>query len=343
MKHDIMWWIQELHKQKRTILRKNSDIRLYTDASLEGWGAVCEGVHIGGRWSDTERQFHINSLELKAILFGLKSFTIQFKDKSVLVFSDNSTAVCYITNMGGIKSEECNLIAVQIWNWCIENNIWLTCSHIAGSLNCEADIASRSFNDKLEWKLHSKIFANICNIWGKPDIDLFATRLNAQTSCYCSWKPDPEAQFIDAFSCNWNTWNCVYLFPPFSLLGRCIQKVRQDQATGIVIAPLWPTQTWFPRLMEILVDIPIIILKRHKLLQLPYQDKEHPLWKKLKLIVCKVSGKVLENKVFQNSLPTYLCVPGKEEQRNSTRYSYQDGFATVVKGKSINFLQMWHK
>ncbi|KAH3886097.1 hypothetical protein DPMN_010098 [Dreissena polymorpha] len=41
-------------------------------------------------------------------------------------------------------------------------------------------------------------------------------------------------------------------------------------------------------------------------------DKEHPLWKKLKLIVCKVSGKVLENKVFQNSLPTYVFL----EKRN---------------------------
>ncbi|KAH3795580.1 hypothetical protein DPMN_149134 [Dreissena polymorpha] len=48
-------------------------------------------------------------------------------------------------------------------------------------------------------------------------------------------------------------------------------------------------------------------LERNKLLQRPYQDTEHPLWKQLKLIVYKVSGKVL--KKTRNSLPTYLCVP----------------------------------
>ena len=34
---------------------------------------------------------------------------------------------------------------------------------------------------------------------GNPSIDLFASRLNHQVSCYVSWKPDPGAAFIDAF------------------------------------------------------------------------------------------------------------------------------------------------
>ena len=34
-----------------------------------------------------------------------------------------------------------------------------------------------------------------------------------------------------------------YAFPPFSLLPRCLKKIKQDHATGIIIVPLWPTQT----------------------------------------------------------------------------------------------------
>jgi hypothetical protein len=34
-----------------------------------------------------------------------------------------------------------------------------------------------------------------------------------------------------------------------------------EKAKGIVIAPLWPTQPWFTRLMELLIDNPIIIPK----------------------------------------------------------------------------------
>ncbi|KAJ8038859.1 hypothetical protein HOLleu_16414 [Holothuria leucospilota] len=47
-----------------------------------------------------------------------------------------------------------------------------------------------------------------------------------------------------------------YAFPPFSLIGKSLQKVEQDQATGIFIAPLWATQTWFVKLMELLIDQP---------------------------------------------------------------------------------------
>ena len=34
-----------------------------------------------------------------------------------------------------------------------------------------------------------------------------------------------------------------------------------EKAKGIVIAPLWPTQPWFTRLMELLIDNPIIMPK----------------------------------------------------------------------------------
>ena len=53
--------------------------------------------------------------------------------------TDNSTAVAYINNMGGSKSNDCNEISRQVWLWCINEGIWLTCSHIPGILNTEAD------------------------------------------------------------------------------------------------------------------------------------------------------------------------------------------------------------
>ena len=52
---------------------------------------------------------------------------------------------------------------------------------------------------------------------------------------------------------NWGGYK-FYAFPPFSLLPKCLQKIRQDRAHGILIAPLWPTQTWFPLLLQYLCD-----------------------------------------------------------------------------------------
>ena len=158
------------------------------------------------------------------------------------------------------KSEDCNLISKQIWLWCIENNIWLSCSHIAGKVNVEADKKSRVFNDNLEWQLNTKIFEKIVAKWGRPEVDMFASRLNYQVKNFCSWKADPCSSYVDAFTVNWSSFKLIYMFPPFSLLGSCIQKIRMEQASAVLIAPLWQTQPWFTRLMQLLIDQPMLIV-----------------------------------------------------------------------------------
>ena len=45
-----------------------------------------------------------------------------------------------------------------------------------------------------------------------------------------------------------------YACPPFSVIPAVLQKVREEQAEGIVIAPVWTTQAWFPRLMCLLAN-----------------------------------------------------------------------------------------
>ena len=49
-------------------------------------------------------------------------------------------------------------------------------------------------------------------MFGNPTIDLFASRINYQIDRYISWKLDPKALAIDAFSINWNT-EFYYIFP----------------------------------------------------------------------------------------------------------------------------------
>ena len=157
---------------------------------------------------------------------------------------DNTTAVSYINEMGGCKSLECNAIAKMIWSWAITKGIWLSASHISGSVNVDADNLSRNLNLNLEWMLSASTFQKIITVYGQPDIDLFVSRLNAQLEDYISWKPDPRARFIDAFTIDWSCF-FFYAFPPFCMVSRCVQKIIQDQATGILVVPLWTTQPFF--------------------------------------------------------------------------------------------------
>lgn len=43
-----------------------------------------------------------------------------------------------------------------------------------------------------------------------------------------------------------------YAFPPFSLILKCLHKIKTDRATGILVFPYWPSQPWFPLLDSLL-------------------------------------------------------------------------------------------
>ena len=137
---------------------------LTTDASLEGWGAVYGNESTGGRWSDVEKTDHINVLELKAVLFGLKAYFKNIQNVEILIRSDNTTTVSYINRMGGSKSSECESVAKEIWKFCEYNDLWINATHIPGVNNEHADFLSRNFTDNTEWSLNQHIFNKICEM-----------------------------------------------------------------------------------------------------------------------------------------------------------------------------------
>ena len=199
---DIQWWISNAHLSKKVINHGGIDFTMSTDASLLGWGASLENTTAGGRWSNVEREHHINYLELKAVLLGLQSLCNRVSKCHIKVLTDNTTAVAYLRNMGGTRSLLCNDMAREIWLWCKEKQIWLSVSHIPGADNVLVDKASWVFDDTTEWKLEATIYEKITDRWGRPDIDMFASRLNYQTLPYVSWGPDPQAMAVDAFTLN---------------------------------------------------------------------------------------------------------------------------------------------
>ena len=131
--------------------------------------------------------------------------------------------VTCIKKMGSISSPLCNELAKSIWTWAIRKQIWLSSAHIPGVQNVQADHASRNFNDNIEFMLQPSVSASIMDIWGKPDIDMFASRLKKQLDRFVSRKNDPEAESINVFSL---IWSGIYFYalPPFSLILRMLSK-----------------------------------------------------------------------------------------------------------------------
>ena len=249
-RQDLVWWLHNLPFQQKLIKVSPPTTTIFCDASTQGWGSSYENERTGGRWSFQENELHINVLELKAVELGLKSLCYDLFDCGICIMSDNTTAVAYLHNGGGTKSKLCNDLAKSIWSWCEKKNIWFIVGHIPGTENVVADYESRHFSENTEWKLHPSIFANICEQFGEPDVDLFASRNNCQVAKYVSWSPDPHAFAVNAFHLPWSQFKLSYAFPPFRLLNRTLQKAQHERAKIIIVAPDWLAQPWLTPLQK---------------------------------------------------------------------------------------------
>lgn len=338
MRLDLDWWIENLPTASRKISHGTPRKVIVSDASKTGWGATCAGMKIGGRWTSEESSHHINYLELLAIFYALKSFCKHDQNIHVQVRTDNTCALSYVNKFGGIKSETCNILAKNLWQWAIVKDIWVSAAYIPGSEN-DADYESRTYNDNVEWMLDRFVAQKLFSLWDSPEIDMFASRLNSQLSRFVSWKPDPEAEFIDAFAMNWSDLY-FYAFPPFSLIPRLLVKLREEESECILIAPIWLTQSWFTTVMEHLIQDPYILPVHERLLTIPGTQKVHPLHRKLTLMVCRLSGKHYKVKTFQKELQTSSCVLGDLVPRNSTPCILKNGLRIVVKEKLVSFKQI---
>ena len=207
--------------------------------------------------------------------------------------------------------------------------------------NILADTASRQFRDDLEWKLNPTIFSKIITVFPKPDVDLFASRLNRQLLPYVSWRADPASVHTDAFTLDWSTYDCFYAFPPFSIINKVLTKIEHDEAIGILIAPLWHTQSWFPTMLKLLVRNPIILPFQQDLLSLPFSNRLHPLRDRLRLMACSLSGRRSDSKVYRDQLPKLSSHHGGLAQRSATSRHSTDGFSSALGRKLIRFDQLW--
>ena len=113
-KTEVAWWRDNIYTSYRNLEERPITDVVYTDASSHGWGTIYKKQEINGGWANKETLQSINTLELLAIKFAIKSFFKEYKDGHIRIISDNVTAVPYINNMGECKSPCCNKMAYDV-------------------------------------------------------------------------------------------------------------------------------------------------------------------------------------------------------------------------------------
>ena len=342
-KAEIDWWLVHLGTVNgRPLPVPLPELIIQTDASSSvGWGAVCGQQHAHGQWTAQERSLHINCLELRAAFFGLRCFASNLSSVHIVIQLDNQSAMYAINKMASNTSQNLNWEAQQLWHWCMRRKITVRAEYLPGALNTEADFWSR-LRETTEWTLHRDVFLEVCHqIPTTLEVDLFASRTTTQLPAYVSWHPDPYAFAVDAFSIPWTNLN-GYAFPPFCLISRCLRKIIREEVHFILlIAPMWRGAHWFPLLLDLCIDYPLM-LPQHPQLLLGSEGQRHPLLqsRQLRLVAWRLSGKPGLAYQFRRQCPESWRLHADSPPTAITTLLGQSGLAGVCNGSLIPFLHL---
>ncbi|KAL0148340.1 hypothetical protein M9458_056320 [Cirrhinus mrigala] len=220
--------------QCRRLFSPPEHLVVYTDASSTGWGAVCNGKAASGSWTGPRLQWHINCLELLAVLLALRRFRPTLRHNHVLVRTDSTATVAYINRQGGLRSRRMSQLARHLLLW---SQTWLKslrAVHIPGELNRAADQLSRQSTHPGEWRLHPETVQLIWSHFGEAQIDLFASPESSHCQLFYSLNEAPTLG-RDALAHSWP--------PGPNLLAQTLCKIREDEEQVLLVAPYWPTRT----------------------------------------------------------------------------------------------------
>ncbi len=207
------------------------------------------GQAASGLWTGPRLLWHINCLELWAVHLALRKFRPLLLGKHVLVRTDNTAAVSYINRLGGIRSHRMSQLARHLLLWSHTQFKSLRAVHIPGQLNRAADVLSRQLTFPGEWRLHPETIRLIWSRFGEAQVDLFASPESSHCQLYFSLTEGPLG--TDALAHSWPRALRKYAFPPVSLLAQTLCKLREDEEQVLLVAPHWPTRTWFPELISL--------------------------------------------------------------------------------------------
>ncbi len=230
-------------------------------------------------WTGPQLHWHINCLELLAVHLALNRLKRRLRGEHVLVRTDNTATVAYINRQGGLRSRRMSQLARHLLLWSRKHLRSLRAIHIPGLLNRTADELSRAALPG-EWRLHPQTVQLIWRRFGLAQVDLFAS---LETShCQLFYSLTDGTLGTDALAHSWPRGLRKYAFPPVSLLAQTLCKVREEEEQILLVAPYWPTRTWFPELMLLVTAPPWQIPLRRDLLTQRRGTLWHPhpdLWK----------------------------------------------------------------
>ena len=153
-------------------------------------GCLYPGLGIADVWTCSDRRFHINVLELKAVILALHH-CLGCSITGPSYFDRYRQYHCGLHQQTGrdlfprpVAAGSRSVLWLQTWD------ITLRARHIPGCLSVIADRLSWPKQPiTTEWSLHPKVMNLIFRLWGTPVVDMFATVHNTHLPQFLSPVP----------------------------------------------------------------------------------------------------------------------------------------------------------
>ena len=248
---------------------------IYTDASLEGWGATGSSGEdcIWGTFPDQFQDFHINLKECVAATKAIQTYDI--RNTTLHINTDSTTLYWYIRHWGG-RSQKMNLVVRQLWEICQERSVHIIPHFVPSAANL-ADQPSRWNPGRLtETSLHPGVM-DVALKWAHahglvPKWDWMASEGNAQ---FPRWISEEQ----DWFSIDLNHISPGWLNPPHRLIPHVLNRWYQFSplAKALVVFPWKPNSAWWSMFLQMCMS-PLLLVQNSWDLFLDMEGHPVPRW-----------------------------------------------------------------
>ena len=168
VKEDLHVWLTFLKSfNGKSIFLDNyishaEDVQLFTDASGKiGYGAICKSEWFNGLWSTWWLEQTITLKELYPIVLAVELWGHKLANKRFHIRTDNK-ALVQVINKQTSKEPLVMILVRRLVLHCLKHNVFITASHIPGTINSTADALSRFQMERF------KILAPHARSWATP-------------------------------------------------------------------------------------------------------------------------------------------------------------------------------
>ncbi len=247
---------------------------VYTDSYAKGWGATFNGLAVSGVWTGPQLHWHINCLELLAVHLALNRLKRRLRGEHVLV---RDRCVHQLTRWSTLPSH----VATRPPPPPLESEASEVASRHSYSGLAQPD-SRRAVTSCAPRRVETPSPDGPADLrrFGLAQVDLFASLETLH--CQLFYSLSEETLGTDALAHSWPRGLRKYAFPPVSLVAQTLCKVREEEEQILLVVPYWPTRTWFPELMLLVIAPPWQIPLRKDLLTRRRGTLWHPrpdLWK----------------------------------------------------------------